>query len=84
MATKVGTSEETCKHHWVIETANGPYSKGKCKLCEEVKYFENSPEERKLSSEQNLANNRKAAQKRRKQKITEEVEDIYDISIDDF
>ena len=29
-------------HHWMIEPASGPVSKGKCKLCKEVKDFENS------------------------------------------
>jgi hypothetical protein len=30
-----------CKHHWLIEPANGPTSKGVCKLCGEVKLFDN-------------------------------------------
>jgi len=33
-----------CKHHWVIEAANGPVSNGKCRLCGEVKEFSNSTE----------------------------------------
>ena len=35
-----------CKHHWIIETANGPISTGKCRLCKEVKEFDNSTEYR--------------------------------------
>ena len=31
-----------CAHHWVIETANGPVSRGVCKLCQEVREFGNS------------------------------------------
>ena len=31
----------TCKHHWVIEPPNGPTSKGVCKLCGELKLFDN-------------------------------------------
>ncbi len=31
-----------CTHHWVIDTANGPVSRGVCKLCQEVREFENS------------------------------------------
>ena len=31
-----------CRHHWVIEPANGPYSRGECRNCQEVKAFENS------------------------------------------
>jgi len=31
-----------CAHHWVIETANGPVSRGVCKLCQAVREFGNS------------------------------------------
>ena len=31
-----------CAHHWIIETATGPRSKGKCQLCGEKKEFSNS------------------------------------------
>ena len=31
-----------CRHHWVIEAANGRYSQGKCQNCQEVRSFENS------------------------------------------
>lgn len=29
-------------HHWTIETANGPFSSGMCKLCGRVQRFTNS------------------------------------------
>ncbi len=32
-----------CPHHWIIETANGPSSKGVCRLCHEERQFENAP-----------------------------------------
>jgi hypothetical protein len=32
----------TCRHHWVIETANGPVSWGVCQICHEGKEFQNS------------------------------------------
>jgi hypothetical protein len=32
---------ETCRHHWIIETPSGPFSKGVCKLCGEERVFEN-------------------------------------------
>ena len=32
----------TCRHHWVIETANGPTSRGVCRNCQESKEFNNS------------------------------------------
>ena len=31
-----------CAHHWIIETANGPVSRGMCKLCHQVREFGNS------------------------------------------
>ena len=34
--------EATCKHHWVIEAANGPISRGECQVCHEGKEFKNS------------------------------------------
>ena len=30
-----------CKHHWLIEPANGPFSRGRCKLCGAEKLFDN-------------------------------------------
>ncbi len=32
----------TCRHHWIIETANGPTSRGVCLNCQESKLFNNS------------------------------------------
>ena len=31
-----------CRHHWVIEPANGRLSRGKCRNCHEERSFENS------------------------------------------
>ncbi len=31
-----------CRHHWVIEPANGRQSHGECQNCHEVRAFENS------------------------------------------
>ncbi len=31
-----------CRHHWVIEPANGPVSRGVCQVCEETREFKNS------------------------------------------
>ena len=33
---------DQCHHHWIIEAANGPKSKGMCKYCGEVRYFLNT------------------------------------------
>ena len=35
-------TEPTCKHHWVIEQAQGPISWGECQICHEGKEFKNS------------------------------------------
>jgi hypothetical protein len=32
---------QTCPHHWLIEPAVGPTSKGVCKICGSVKIFMN-------------------------------------------
>ena len=31
-----------CVHHWEIETADGPISKGRCRRCKATREFENS------------------------------------------
>ena len=31
-----------CAHHWIIETADGPVSKGECQLCGEEREFSKS------------------------------------------
>jgi hypothetical protein len=31
-----------CKHHWMIESPNGPTSMGVCKICGERSEFKNS------------------------------------------
>ena len=47
MGTRPGTVMErpvtrgVCSHHWLIEPPSGPTSKGVCKLCGEVKVFDN-------------------------------------------
>ena len=33
-----------CAHHWVIDSANGPYSEGRCQRCGETREFRNSSE----------------------------------------
>ena len=35
-------TELVCRHHWVIEPANGPISWGECQICHEGKEFQNS------------------------------------------
>ena len=31
----------TCRHHWVIQSAEGPESQGECQVCGEVRRFKN-------------------------------------------
>ena len=33
-----------CQHHWVIDSPNGPVSKGVCRICGEEREFQNSIE----------------------------------------
>lgn len=39
MEKPVGRS--VCKHHWLIDPPDGPTSKAVCKICGEVKMFDN-------------------------------------------
>jgi len=34
--------QETCQHHWLIESPSGPTSVGQCKLCGAEREFRNS------------------------------------------
>ncbi len=34
-----------CIHHWLIEIATEPKSKGRCKRCRATKTFSNTPED---------------------------------------
>ena len=43
-------TKSECRHHWIIESANGPASMGVCKICGEIKEFSNTPPEFTLSS----------------------------------
>jgi len=37
----VVVAEGRCRHKWVLETPNGPTSRGVCRLCGEVREFRN-------------------------------------------
>ncbi len=34
--------KDRCCHHWIIESPNGPNSKGVCKFCNQEREFANS------------------------------------------
>ena len=38
---KESSNKGTCVHHWLIESATGPTSKGTCKFCGEERVFQN-------------------------------------------
>ena len=35
-------SAPRCCHHWIIEPADGPVSRGECRFCHESREFKNS------------------------------------------
>jgi len=53
-----------CLHHWIIEPATGPKSQGVCRLCHEVKDFQNYVERSNWAE---------------RVKSTEEVDEIDDV-----
>ena len=42
LTTPEETPVVTCCHHWVIEPAHGPISRGVCQRCNEAREFKNS------------------------------------------
>jgi hypothetical protein len=46
---------DTCRHHWVIDAANGPTSRGRCKRCGEERDFFNNPEDALIPREEHAA-----------------------------
>jgi hypothetical protein len=45
-----------CTHHWVIETASGATSKGRCKRCGSVRSFRNVQEPSKSPYQRSKSN----------------------------
>jgi len=41
-ANQVRLEDFMCTHHWVIDAADGHLSRGECKMCHQVREFENS------------------------------------------
>jgi hypothetical protein len=41
-----------CRHHWIIEAANGPTSQGRCKHCGAERDFFNTVEDAQLPKEE--------------------------------
>ncbi len=40
--SRLPSAPDTCRHHWVIQLADGPISLDICKFCHEAREFENS------------------------------------------
>ena len=34
--------KKSCAHHWMIEPANGPTSRGVCRMCDRIRSFTNA------------------------------------------
>ena len=47
MSTNPAADPQECSHYWIIESANGPLSRGVCQFCQQVKEFENSMADKK-------------------------------------
>ncbi len=39
--TRQRASPDICRHHWIIEPANGPVSLGTCRICTLERQFKN-------------------------------------------
>ena len=42
-ANQAGLEDFMCTRHWVIDAADGHFSRGVCKLCNAAREFENTP-----------------------------------------
>ena len=48
-----GQTAPSCCHYWIIETAQGPISRGECQICHEVRDFKNSVFDMERDSQDN-------------------------------
>ena len=51
---------ETCVHHWILQTPNGPTSEGTCKRCHLTREFTNYLDSNAYKSKHGFHQNRKA------------------------
>jgi hypothetical protein len=58
-----------CNHHWVIDSAEGPTSRGRCKLCGTERSFSNLYQDLRLDSQKRKAE----AQAHRVQQLLSEI-----------
>ena len=44
ITTRRASTPNDCVHHWIVEPAGGPKSRGRCKYCGSQRSFSNSTE----------------------------------------
>ncbi len=70
----------TCCHHWAIEAAVGPVSRGECQKCGDVKEFKNSIDyETEWTARREQARSESGAQAAAKADAPEEVEEAEEV-----
>jgi|TARA_B110000263_G_C15272398_1_gene494163 hypothetical protein len=53
------TTDEECKHHWILDQPNGPMSTALCKICGLVNEFPNSLSESNWTKPSSQSNTKK-------------------------
>jgi len=51
-------NQKSCVHHWMIEPANGPISKGVCRMCNAERSFTNVVQLGDITDWSKIANGR--------------------------
>ena len=63
----------TCCHYWIIETAQGPISRGECQVCHEVRDFKNSVFDMDRDSQDSRARKGSEAEEKGQQAVAPQV-----------
>ena len=67
-----------CCHYWIIETANGPISRGECEICHEVRDFRNSVFDMDRSTQDTRYRKRPAVEENDQQAVALQVSEELD------
>ena len=67
-----------CCHYWIIETANGPISRGECEICHEVRDFKNSVFDMDRSSQDNRSTKRAAVEENGRRAVASRVSEDFE------
>ena len=76
-----------CCHYWIIETANGPISRGECEICHEVRDFRNSVFDMDRSSQDKRSTKRTAVEESSQRAVASRVSEEFssgDLNSDDL